>query len=249
MKSLKLCLHCGANEVDFETVEQVPTPAATRSHRPIPHHDLVNRVKIGLKDSNLELVEEAHAVNKTGERYFGLMQVRMVGMNAPDYSLVMGIRNSHDKVFPAGLVVGSGVFVCDNLSFSGEMKLFRRHTTNIMNDLPLVIAKAIGGLSQKWNDDSKRFEAYKETQLNDLQAHDLMIRALHCGAVPVTKLAQIAQEWRTPSHEEFTSNNVWRLFNGFTEGLKGNLIALPARTMALHSLLDGHCGLINRESN
>jgi hypothetical protein len=33
---------------------------------------------------------------------------------------VLGLRNSHDKRFPAGLVGGSAVFVCDNLAFSGE---------------------------------------------------------------------------------------------------------------------------------
>jgi hypothetical protein len=35
----------------------------------------------------------------------------------------------------------------------------------------------------------------------------------------------------------------WRLFNAFTEALKGNLDVLPRRTQALHDLLDTTCGL------
>jgi hypothetical protein len=37
---------------------------------------------------------------------------------------------------------------------------------------------------------------------------------------------------------------VWRLFNSFTEVLKGNLGELPRRTQALHGLMDSACGLV-----
>ena len=52
------------------------------------------------------------------------------------------------------------------------------------------------------------------------------------------------REWREPRHPEFREGRTaWRLFNAFTEGLKGNLDALPHRTQALHGLLDAACGL------
>jgi hypothetical protein len=55
----------------------------------------------------------------------------------------------------------------------------------------------------------------------------------------------VLREWRAPRHNEFRAGGrtAWRLFNAFTEGLKGNLDALPRRTQALHGLLDGACGL------
>lgn len=40
---------------------------------------------------------------------------------------VLGLRNSPDKMFPAGIVAGASVFVCDNLSFSGVINLARKH--------------------------------------------------------------------------------------------------------------------------
>ena len=47
--------------------------------------------------------------------------MELVGGNTNvDYSLVLGLRNSHDKTFPASLALGSQVLVCDNLSFFGE---------------------------------------------------------------------------------------------------------------------------------
>ena len=59
-------------------------------------------------------------------RYFGLMEIH-TQKASDDYCWVLGLRNSHDKIFPAGIVVGAAVLVCDNLSFSGEIKFARKH--------------------------------------------------------------------------------------------------------------------------
>lgn len=248
MKAAKLCLHTGGEEVTLSQIASVFMPAATETHFPLAHDALISRVRESLNLANLGIVTESHALAKDGLRYFGLFQIAPIGSEHDrDYGLVMGLRNSHDKTFPAGITVGSQVFVCDNLAFSGEIRLARKHTLNIFRDLPQKVAQAIGMLSDRWNSQDKRFEAYKETSLTDAQAHDLMIRAFDSRAVVVTQLADVLKEWKTPSHEEFANRNVWRLFNACTEALKGNLGALPARTMALHGLLDGYCGIATKE--
>lgn len=55
------------------------------------------------------------------------------------YRYVIGMRNSNDMKFPAGLVIGIAPFVCDNLCFSGEVEVKRKHTTNIKRDLPILM--------------------------------------------------------------------------------------------------------------
>ena len=90
-----------------------------------------------------------------------------------DYCWVLGLRNSHDKTFPAGIVAGASVFVCDNLSFSGEIKFARKHTRFIVRDLPQLVSRSIGLLLAKWHDQDKRIEAYKEAEITDTEAHDL----------------------------------------------------------------------------
>jgi len=65
-----------------------------------------------------------------------------------DYTWVLGLRNSHDKTFPAGIVAGASVFVCDNLSFSGEVKFARKHTRFINRDLPQLVERSIGLLME-----------------------------------------------------------------------------------------------------
>jgi hypothetical protein len=92
----------------------------------------------------------------------------------------------------------------------------------------------------------ERIATYKNTELTDAAAHDLVIRAIDASVLPVTQLAAVLDQWRTPAHPEFAADGktVWRFHNALTHVWKGrNLAALPRRSQALHGLLDGVCGL------
>tara|TARA_R100001086_G_scaffold231089_1_gene151640 strand:- start:1185 stop:2033 length:849 start_codon:yes stop_codon:yes gene_type:complete len=62
------------------------------------------------------------------------------------YRYVMGMRNSNDMKFPAGMVIGIAPFVCDNLAFSGEVEVKRKHTINIKRDLPILMTSKMDEL-------------------------------------------------------------------------------------------------------
>jgi hypothetical protein len=190
-------------------------------------------------------VNQAHALWNNGLRYFGLLEVAN-GETHEDYSLVIGLRNSHDKSFPASIAMGSAVLVCDNLAFSAEVTIARRHTRFIERDLPRVVHTAVGRLADMRGQQDERIRTYKETELTDLAAHDLVIRAVDASVLPVTQVPAVLEEWRQPSHQEFTAGGktLWRFHNAMTEVWKGrNLAALPRRSQALHGLLDSICGL------
>jgi len=246
-KRCNLILHCGAQAATFEEVERVQTPKPTLSWMPLAHASLVELVSDTLETAGLRVVNSAHSLNKEGNRYFGLLQVSGQ-QNHPDYSWVLGLRNSHDKSFPAGIVAGASVFVCDNLSFSGEVVIARKHTTYILRDLPRLTADAVGKLMQTWHHQDRRIEAYQAKRLNAAQAHDLLIRSVDFGACCNQMVPKVLAEWRQPSHVEFRKRTAWSLFNAYTEVLKGNLTELPKRTQRLHALLDSYCGLVGNPS-
>ena len=238
-----LILHCGASAVELKEVAKVKTPRATETWQPIPHHQLIQTVQRTLATTNLEIGTQAHSLTHDGARYFGLMEIQSKKQNA-DYTWVLGLRNSHDKMFPAGIVAGASVFVCDNLSFSGEVKFARKHTRFINRDLPQLVERSIGLLLSKWHDQDKRITAYKEIVIKDAEAHDLIIRACDVGVMSNRLVPAVLHEWREPRHKDFEPRDVWSLFNSFTETLKdGNLAELPKRTEALHGLLDVAVGL------
>ena len=152
------------------------------------------------------------------------------------------VRNSHDKTFPVGLVAGAAVFVCDNLSFSGEVRLTRKHTVHLQRDLPQLVARGVGQLIQLWSHQGQRIDANKNHRMRDKAAHDLVIRAVDVGACTNRMIPVVIKEWREPTYPAFGDRTAWSLFNAFTEILKGNLPELPKRTEVLHGLFDSHVG-------
>jgi hypothetical protein len=235
-----LVLHCGAHSVSREQVLEVKTPDHTESWYPIPHDRLITRVEEALTTLNMRVVESAHALTKGGDRYFGLLRVANCQKTDADYGYVLGLRNSHDKAFTASLAVGASVFVCDNLSFSGEITIARKHTRFIEDDLPRLTGNAVGLLSQKWSVMNDRIAKYKEVMLTDSTTHDFIIRAVDIQACTLQQIPSILKEWRTPRHPEFAvTKSAWRLFNAFTEVAKETSLAmLPQRTIRLHGLMD-----------
>ena len=164
-----------------------------------------------------------------------------------DFQYVVGLRNSHVQKYPAGLVVGSWVFVCDNLAFSGEVSVTRKHTTNIRRDLQGLVSKAVGFLSERWLDQETRINAYRDYNVTNVRAHDLIIKALDARVITTQQVVKVLQEWREPQHEEFQARNAWSFFNSFTEVLKGtNPFILAPRTQTLHGLLDHQTGVLNK---
>jgi hypothetical protein len=223
-------------------VARVSTPRPTETWQPIPHVTLIETVEDALRSTGLKIGNQVHSLTQDGARYFGLTEVQ--GQDEPgDYSLVLGLRNSHNKTFPVGLVAGANVFVCDNLSFSGEVRLTRKHTTHLQRDLPQLVSMGVGRLMDLWGHQSQRIDAYKGYRMREKAAHDLVIRATDVGACTNRMIPSVLKEWREPSYPEFGDRTAWSLFNAFTEVLKGNLVELPRRTEVLHGLFDTQVGL------
>jgi hypothetical protein len=251
-KSVNLNI-CGGNRtlVDFEDVVGVPTPPKEYrkkenangeravSYQPIAHHDVVERTKGFLDSNGFTIQDEVHSLARDRKHYFGLFSVDHPNRVSTDRGCVVGIRNSHDKTFPAGLCAGDAPFVCDNLIFTNTIKLARRHTRNILNDLDFTINRALGKLFGFWHGQDSRIEAYKNLEINNAKANDIIIRACKAGALPKSKIIDVVDQWESSDHPEFWDRNVNSLYNAFTEVYKGNLVALPNRSEALHSVLDG----------
>ena len=251
--SPKVNLHiCGGNRslVDFEQVVGIPTPSVEYrkkenangeravSYQPIAHHEVVNRTKRFLDENGFTIQDEVHSLARANQHYFGLFAVDHPNREASDRGCVVGIRNSHDKTFPAGLCAGDAPFVCDNLIFTNTIKLARRHTRNILNDLDATINRAIGKLFNFWHGQDERINAYKQVELSNSPVNDIVIRACKAGALPKSKIIDVVDQWESSDHSEFWDRNVNSLYNAFTEIYKGNLVALPNRSDALHSVLD-----------
>lgn len=245
-----LVLHCGARAIDRTRLATIPCPAATDTWHPIPHIELVNQVERSLAASNMRIVAESFGVTADNARMFGLLQVANC-KDMSDYAYVIGLRGAIDKSLSRGLAVGSSVFVCDNLAFSGEIEMHRKQTKNIMEDLPLMVDTAIAQLAARWDHQGKRIAAYKNTGITDDQALRLLYN-IAGDVFPEQRFFDINREFLAPRHPEFPKGTLWALFNSVTEFLKprtdtskaSGLWTMPARTMRLHKACDDFAGLV-----
>ena len=235
-----LMIHAGGHRLPYEELEILETPRSTDTHCPIPHFEFVKQVKLSL-GNGFEITEEEHAVSHGDQRYFGALSLK--GPET-DFGLVLGLRNSHDKTFPAGLALGSRVFVCDNLAFSSEVVLKRKHTSQIKAALPGLVARTVALAAERFAGVGRQIEAYKDRELTDGQAYELIIRALAAKALTATAIPAVYEQWHEPKHEEFAPRTLWSLFNAVTEGYKGISpeVAWP-RSQRLHGLCDTLVGL------
>jgi len=239
-----LLLHCGANVVDRNEVYSTPTPEHTETWYPMPHSHLIEEVETGLWHEGFNIRSRTHALSHEGARYFGLIEVSKPGWEKDDYSWLVGIRNSHDKSIPAGVVAGSRVFVCDNLSFGGEIKVSRKHTRFAQRDLRHMTQAAISQLDENLRRIDQRIEVYKDRRVTDAQAHDMIVRAVDAEAITNSQIPEVVGQWRVPDHECFERRNVWSLFNAFTEATKKvNPHTQIRRGEALQQLFDSRYGL------
>ena len=241
-----MLLHCGAQTVSREDLLAVPTPRGTQTWYPLGHSTILGEVETQLESSGFTILEETHALSHEGARYFGVMSVSLPKRGQADFGWIVGIRNSHDMTYPAGLVAGTRVFVCDNLCFSGEVRISRKHTRFAERDLRHLTARAVGQLGDKFRGLDQRVIAYKEERITNTRAHDIVIRAVDCAAITPAQIPSVLDQWRRPEYEAFAGRNAWSLFNAFTEVHKAvNPHTAMRRGEALHGLFDAEVALVS----
>jgi hypothetical protein len=237
MKRLNLMLHCGAEPVEYDQLD-VPLPPQTETFVPIPHSTVLNTVKSALTTTTAEweIVQEKHGMTHDGDRYFGLLQLTNPTTDPEsDTGLVVGVRNSHDHRFAASLALGHGVFVCDNLAFSGEVRVNRRHTRHIRRDFPGYVARAVGKLLLGRERQQQMIDAYKNARLGPQRAHDIVIQLLDNRVIGSTMIPKILEGFRRPTYDYGHRQSAWNLFNAVTEQYRQRSPAYTLqRTQGLH---------------
>lgn len=127
-----------------------------------------------------------------------------------------------DRNLAVGMVAGTRVFCCDNLAFSGEVEMHRKHTVNVFRDLPDLIYRMLAQVSSLRQRQDLEIRDMKAAAMAPERAHHLMVEAIKAGVVPASRLPTVLAAWKEPKHEEFRSRSAWSLFNAFTEVLKSS---------------------------
>jgi hypothetical protein len=240
MKTPSIDLSGVANEVGRTELNRTAMPVATKSYQPVQHGVLVDLIEDSMDRHGFKFGEQSHALWREGDaRYFGMFQLLPQAVSAnPDFALMLGIRNSYDMSISAQMLLGANVYLCANMSYSAANIVGRKHTTNIMRDLPALIEAQVAQTAMYAQIQETRFDQYQTHALTDTRADRLMINMIRTNALQTSRLEKVISEWYEPKFDH-GGKKVWRLFNACTEALKGTPVHdMPRRTLALQSLMD-----------
>jgi hypothetical protein len=211
-----LVLHRGGWQATKADLASVPVPEPTESYHPVPYGRFVEEVELHVPRFGLKILSSQYALAREGGQMFGVLTCTN-GHNAGDYALAIGLRNSYDRSLSVGLVAGTRVFCCDNLAFSGEVQMYRKHTANVFRDLPDLIYRMLSQVTVLKARTDEEIAGMKALPTSQERAHHLMIEAVQANVLSASRLPKVIEAWEDPRHEEFAPRTAWSLFNAFTE--------------------------------
>ena len=205
-------------------------PASTRNSRqrtdtwtPIPHYDLVTALEGQLQARGISIVKEQFAVQKA--KLFGVIDT--------DYQVTeeggaaIGIRTANDKSLALQLAIGYRVFVCDNMSFHGDLiALKRKHTANL--DLHTEFATGIGRYVQRLCQTAREHRLVERACRDERTRQAAHLRHLQPEDCPRAAVPSC----RGTGKRARRDNTMWRLHNCLTTHIK-TLKPAPAFTATL----------------
>lgn len=234
-----LLLSGSSRLVSREELGTIAAPPATPTWFPVRHADVLETVSHTLQDAGFRIAASRLGLTRNDARFFGTLDLESVV--ADGIHLCVGVRNSTDKSFPLALCCGERVLVCDNLSFSSEIVITRKHTKHAAQRFREGIVGAMLSLRQYQQAAGERIHRLRNCSLSTDQANSLILQAYEAHVLSPRLLPKVLAEYRAPRHPEFAPRTAWSLLNAFTEVLKERLTQ-PAQHASLTMQLQGLLG-------
>ena len=244
-----------------EELRTLPVPEPQGPwHKPVDFGQFVDLVDDELNRAGLRVVSEEHYTLRKHQRHFGVLTVAdMTGvLGGAGWTLMLGIKGSHDQSDGRGIVVGTHVGVCSNGMFHGDLGRFTtKQSTHIWDRLRDMVRKAVGRLHSVRDDEDARIADLKAIRL-ELQAGDVLLAEMYRqGAFSGSQLARALDQWYRPAFREHLAwgRTLWLLEQAVTQALKptGHTPVQPTvledRTRRAFTVIDGFRQDVKREQS
>lgn len=213
-----LISHVDTQKIGYEQLALVPCPKPTDTHKPIPHHQVVDAVVETLGFRQISVHKMEFAVTQDGNKMFGLLELDQTFTGA---RFALGLRNSHDKTMRLALTVGYRVFVCDNMSFHGDFTpVLAKHSKHF--NLQRALAGGIDDMQRNFEPMVKSVELWRGSQLTDTDAKLIIYEAFVEGRLEFPRHLdrKVHDLYFDPQYDEFRPRTKWSLSNAFTSATK-----------------------------
>lgn len=231
----QLSAYRGSSAITTAQLETLPVPVPMGpQHKPVAHHELVQILKEELSTAGYEATREEYAVQHQGLKLFGVMDLTprpgfSSALSNGDKGLGLGFRHGNDQSMSLRLVAGARVFVCDNLTLSGDMIVLRRKHTKGLS-LRDEVRSGVERLLEEYAALEHGILMLKDKGISDETAKAMIYDAfVRQGVLPMKCLPKVGAWYFDPpaEAEDCRPRTAWGLHNAFTRTVKD--LDSPAR--------------------
>lgn len=231
----RLMTHAGGEVLEYGDLIDLPTPAATSTFSPISHYNFTSLIRDTaakvLEPQGYEFSDLKLSTDRDHMRLFGVFT--FTKHTYKDTKLAIGFRQALDKSMAAACALGGAVTVCDNLMFSGQEVIFRKHVGDVFLALKEKIIMTLFDVDGVWSGIQEDKEKMTSQRFDDDIAYAHFGRAYGHGLLNGTQLKTCIEEWDKPSFDHGPPT-LWKWYNSVTQVYKG----LPIHTtMKKHKAL------------
>lgn len=231
---MSLMLHCNASPITLVELAKIKAkkPAgASDIYQPVNHIDLVNAIKLGCKERELDVIAQQWGLTDDKLALFG--EVKLKGKALPkmkEMECCLGVRHANNRKMSIRFAVGANVFVCDNMAISGDFILSRRHTNGL--ELEEQVLEGLDSYILESKELPKMKTDLEKIKITPEKEHRILTVASHgfedepddnpsrMRLIRKAHLWEFHNEWMQPTHKEFQPRNGWSLYNCYTEIVK-----------------------------
>jgi hypothetical protein len=210
-------------QVKEQFLRNVEVPKETDSYKPVPHGDLIDRVRKTMSEKDIVVDSSTARVNRKGT-VATLNFDTHIDPNNPDLLARLSVQNSYDKSVALTFHAGTCIKICSNGAFASDEEFAhytRKHTGKVNEEMMQKMETAINQLQKHIT----MIDAFKKRATNvplDFKqmseiAGELFVRE---EIINTKQMSILKQEIQEPSFQEFTNGNAWSFYNHVTYALK-----------------------------
>jgi hypothetical protein len=139
-----------------------------------------------------------------------------------EMGLAIGVRNSTDQSMAVGVCMGASVFVCDNLAFSGDIRIHRKHTGDVFGDVTRLVTESLEVAPYRHRSIWEDAQAMKDVPMSNDHAYALLGIAYGREILRPRQFLRARAAWDSPEQVEFEPRTLWSFYNSMTESLKSS---------------------------
>lgn len=175
-----LIAHRGTNRVTEDEVREEPCPPFTSTWHPYSHAAVLDAMGSAVADAGFTIERREYSMSPM-DKMFAVWEINKAN---EELRFAIGIRNSIAKSMAVGLCAGERVFVCDNMVFSSEFILFRKHTGWLDEDeLILMAREAVAAVIPNWSRIQAWHERMKSIELDIRTESMITVAAMRKGII------------------------------------------------------------------